>query len=233
MAIDTGFDLRTDAFGKDPDVYSATLRRYHKLLWSKPLPSGAVFSLDDGTPGVYLHHRSALGEFSLSSDTVIPTFTLWPALKHITDQLPESENEAFRTMQYTIGGMMVWPGNRIGGRQTINAARGFHPRIKDRMDLTLECVRRHYLGQSSPLNEALWRYRDFFALFVSFSGFVDFFLLQDMVTADRTAVTFFMPFGDFLTPAVPQNLDSYRQFRERSMDFIQARNRRISRLAIT
>lgn len=60
--IDTSDDFRTDAGGKDPDTHSPTLRRYHKDLWSKPLPSGALFDLDDTTPGVYLHHRSGLGE---------------------------------------------------------------------------------------------------------------------------------------------------------------------------
>ncbi len=40
MLIDTSFDFRTDASGKDPDAYSPTLRQYHKLLWSKALPSG-------------------------------------------------------------------------------------------------------------------------------------------------------------------------------------------------
>ena len=43
--IDTSFDFRTDAGGKDPDTHSATLRRYHKLLCSKPLPNGAMFDL--------------------------------------------------------------------------------------------------------------------------------------------------------------------------------------------
>ena len=42
MLIDTTFDVRTDAGGRDPDRYSATLRRYHRLLWSKPLPGGAM-----------------------------------------------------------------------------------------------------------------------------------------------------------------------------------------------
>ena len=42
MLIDTSFDFRTDASGKDPDAYSPTLRQYHRLLWSKPLPSGAA-----------------------------------------------------------------------------------------------------------------------------------------------------------------------------------------------
>jgi hypothetical protein len=37
-AIDITFDFRLDTpNGKDPDSFSATLRRYHKLLWSKPL----------------------------------------------------------------------------------------------------------------------------------------------------------------------------------------------------
>jgi len=48
--IDTSYDFRTDAGGKDPDLFSATLRRYHRKLWSKPLPSGAMFDLVDTTP---------------------------------------------------------------------------------------------------------------------------------------------------------------------------------------
>ncbi len=71
--------------------------------------------------------------------------------------------------------MIVWPGNRIDGTMTINGARGFHPKIKDRFDLTLECVCRHYSGLLSPLCERLARYGDFFALFIKFEGYVHFF----------------------------------------------------------
>ena len=68
MTIDIAFDFRTDTpEGEDPDACSPTLRRYHRLLWSKRLPSGSLFDLSDTTRGVYLHHRSALGEFFLSS----------------------------------------------------------------------------------------------------------------------------------------------------------------------
>ena len=67
MLIDTSFDFRTDASGKDPDAYSPTLRLYHKLLWSKALPSGRLFDLDDTVRRVYLHHSSELGEFFLCS----------------------------------------------------------------------------------------------------------------------------------------------------------------------
>src|SRR5919106_292969 len=47
LLIDTSFDFRTDASGKDPDACSPTLRQCHKLLWSKALPDGRLFDLDD------------------------------------------------------------------------------------------------------------------------------------------------------------------------------------------
>ena len=95
MAIDISFDFRTDAGGKDPDSHSPILRRYHQLLWSKPLPNGALFDLSDKTSGVYLHHQSNLGNFFLSSDSVIPTFSKWLRLKAIIEQIPELKTEAF------------------------------------------------------------------------------------------------------------------------------------------
>lgn len=82
-------DARIDAGGKDPDVASATLRRYHQLLWSKPLPNGTRFELSDTTPGIYLHHKSQLGEVWLSSDGVIPTFTRYASMARIVPQVPE------------------------------------------------------------------------------------------------------------------------------------------------
>jgi hypothetical protein len=176
----------------------------------------------------YLYHRSELGkEFFLASDSVIPTFIRWGFAKAHPELCPEQENEAFMALSYTIGGMMIFPGNRIQGKWTINQARGCVKKISDRFDLTLECIRRHYAGQSSPLGETLARYHDFFALFENFSGYVDFFLLQDLVTEDRAAVTFFMPFDDFRTSAVPKDYATYREYRRRSSQFIGARNRRI------
>ena len=68
--IDINFDFHTDSYGKDPDVYSPTLKRYHKILWSKPLPSGKLFSLRDDKVGIYLYHKSELGEFFLGSDAI-------------------------------------------------------------------------------------------------------------------------------------------------------------------
>ena len=230
MGIDTSFDFRADAAGRDPDKFSPTLRQYHRLLWSKPLPNGRPFDLNDTVLGAYLHHRSELGEFFLSSDSVIPSFTRWKSMRHIVELFPEEENEAFRTIGYTIGGMMVFPGNKIDGKQTINGARGFNRKIADRLDLTLECLRRHYVGQESPLAETLSRYSEFFALFGDFAGYVDFFLLQDLVTQDQSTVNFFMPFDNFSTPSVPQDREAYTKYRRFSIEFIEARNRRIDGL---
>ena len=73
---------------------------------------------------MYLHHRSGLGEFWLSSDSVMQTFIRWWKMRAIIGQMAESENEEFMTIGYTIGGMMLFPGNRIEGKMTINGARG-------------------------------------------------------------------------------------------------------------
>src|SRR5262245_29413319 len=187
--IDVAFDVRSDTpTGKDPDWHSPTLRGYHRRLWSKPLPSGVMFDLVDTARGVYLYHRSGMGEFFLTSDAVIPTFIREHRMSRIINQIPNEEHDAFNRLGYTIGGMMIFPGNKIGRRMTINSARGFHPRIKDRFDLTVECIRRHYLHEESPLSTTLARYADFFSLFGDFRGYVEFFLLHDLVSDDCSAV---------------------------------------------
>jgi hypothetical protein len=225
--IDIAFDFRSDTPpGKDPDAVSPTLRRHHKLLWSKPLPSGVVFGLADTTRGAYLHHSSRLGDFWLASDAVVPDFTKEARISHIIEQIPE-QLATFIGISYTIGGMMLFPGNRIGGQMTINGARGFHPRIKDRFDLTVECIRRHYLNEPSPLSAVLARDANYFELFGDFRGYLEFFLLQDIVTDDCSAVKFFSPFEDFNSLPVPDSMATYLAYRKAAVDFIEARNQRI------
>ena len=122
---------------------------------------------------------------------------------------------------------MVFPGNCVDRKMTINGARGFHPRIKDRFDLTVECIRRHYCNEHSPLSDTLARYADFFGLFGHFGGYVEYFLPQDLVTEDCSAVRFFTPFANFTASPLPGSVDAYRAYRQRAVDFIEARNRRI------
>lgn len=79
-------------------------------------------------------------------------------------------------------------------------------RWADRFDLTLECIRRHYLGQRSPLGETLARYRDFFALFEDFSGYVEFFMVflecTHVVLAGRAFMNCSPRLGKRMTPEV-------------------------------
>ncbi len=229
IKIDTGFDARSDTpAGWDPDSYSPTLRLYHRTLWSKRLPDGRLFDLDDSVPGAYLCHRSDIGEFFLASDSVTPTFTRYGRMAHIIRQISEEERESFLYIASTIGATTVFPANRIDRQLTINGARGFTRKISDRFDLTVECIRRQYLAEPNPLAEVLGRYSNFFELFGDFRGYVDFFLLQDIVTPDASAVRFFTPFDDFRLNPLPASLEDYYAYRERTIAFIEARNRRIS-----
>jgi hypothetical protein len=226
--IDVTFDFRDDTpAGQDPDARSPTLRKYHQWLWSKPLPSGVVFELRMNKPRVYLHHTSGLGEFLLASDSVIPSFRKERALSEMREQVTQRDRDSFVRLTYTIGGMMLFPGNQVAGKMTINGQRGCHPRIKDRFDLTVECIRRHYSGGLSPLGATLERYADFFRLFESFEGYVDFFLLQDLVTRDYSAVRFFAPFAGFDVSPLPRTLQAYLEYCGRASEFIHARNARI------
>lgn len=226
--VDTSFDMRTDTPpGRDPDSHSPTLRRYHQLLWDKALPSGRRLELRSDVPGAYLLHKSDLGRFRLSSDTIANSHR--KRLSHFYSAMPTGENERFHRLGYTIGGSLVFPGNRVNGNQTINQRRGTHRLIEDRIDLTLECIRRHYSNEESPLSTTLAFYADFFALFECFEGYVDFFLLQDLVTP-RSEVAFFLPFDGFRPSPLPGDLAAYREYRERTLAFVESRNRRIAQL---
>jgi hypothetical protein len=227
--IDTTFDFRSDTpAGKDPDALSPTLRKYHKHLWSRLLPSGAMFTLDDTNPKIYLHHISELGEFSLSSDSAIHSFSRWKSMAHIMSQIKAEEIEEFKKIGYTIGGMLIFPANRVDSKSTINGARGMHPLIKDRIDLTLECIRRYYINENSPLSDTLGRYKNFFELFSNFQGYINFFLLQDLVTEDFKSIKFLIRFDNFKPPIVPTNLDEYLTYKDLAIQFVHNRNKRIA-----
>lgn len=200
------------------------------MLWSKLLPVGNVFDLSDEYPGAYLHHYSSLGEFFLSSDSIGHTYRYVKAMAPIVGRISDGELEDFFAICSTIGAYTVFPSNRFGRKPTINGARGLHPSIKDRFDLSLECIRCHYLGIESPLGGTLARYADFFSLFGSFREYVNFFLLQDLVSEDGNAIRFFLPFNGFGLPPLPRNLREYRTYKDGLTAFITARNGRIADL---
>jgi len=91
----------------------------------------------------------------------------------------------------------------------------------------MECIRRHYSEGASPLSGVLARYARFFDLFRDFRGYVEFFLLQDMVSADFSSVKISEPFDDFNGSPIPGDAREYNLYQKASIAFIEARNQRI------
>lgn len=239
--IDTAFDFTTDTpgywekfrqsdcklggTGCDPDADSKTLRLYHKLLWSRPLPNGECMNLSMGSKNDYLTWNG----FRFGSDSITASFRYKRYQYMITQAestLPDFRSyvENFIRKTYTIGGTIIFPKRRGG----INPSRGVRYSISDRWDLTLECIRRYYAGENSPLYDVLLQDKAFFDLFVNFKGYVDFFFLQDCVTSDYSAVEFWSGDGSFVGSPLPQTVSEYLSFIERELIFVEKRNARIS-----
>ncbi|MCK9544553.1 MAG: hypothetical protein M0R03_21240 [Novosphingobium sp.] len=228
MTIDVTLNFQSETQPLDADRYSSKLQEYHRILWSKPLPNGKIFTLSK-IDNNQLYHKSELGEFYLSSDRAIPTFSKWKKMKHIIKEIPKEKLDYFINIAETIGGIIIWPSNRIGKYQTINGARGFNTLISDRLDLTLECLRRYYLDQESPLYDTFKRYDNFFMLFEDFKGYIDFFFFQDAVSRDYSSVKIASPFDNFESIPVPKTVDEYIEYMKFTIDLVQKRNDRIKK----
>ncbi len=227
LKIDVTFDFRSDSNGGDPDAKSPTLHNYHKLLWSKKLPNGKFLLLDEK-----LKNTTDSCEYIFGSDSIIHSFSRWAKYQHIIKQIDPKEIEEFRRMGYTMAGMIIFPKNRINNCQSINMARGCNQRIMDRFDLTLECIRRFYNNENSPLTNCFNNYSTFFELFVDFRSYVNFFLLQDLVTDDYNKIKFYHPFNDFEVSPLPKTVDEYHEYKRKNLEFINNRNKRIKDWAI-
>jgi hypothetical protein len=217
-----------DAKGKDPDTYSKTLNSYHHYLWSKFLPNGVMFNLESiGDYKYHLIYNNDSFIMKLSSDSIIHPYHYFKRMQHIISQIPQKDIEYFHHIGATIGGYIIFPSEKINGKGTINTVRGFHPLILDRFDLTLECIRRYYLEENSPLYDHFLRYKYFFNLFMDFKGYVDFFLLNDLVD-ENYHVKFWLPFTEFgITKALPKDKEEYNIYMSNVIEFVKNRNRRI------
>lgn len=224
MKIDTTFDFYTDANGGDPDSSSPTLRSYHKQLWTKALPNGKIFDLFQKN-GAYLYHKSELGEFNLGSDAITHSYKNQKRKQWLIKQVVNEADELFK-IGSTIGAYIVFPKNKIENKFTINQARGINKLIDDRFDLTLECIRLFYIGKVSPLYDTFLRYKSFFDLFESFKGYVDFFLLNDLVE-DYQNIKFYLPFDNFKSPPTFFGVEDYLSYKTKVVNFVKSRNKRI------
>ena len=210
----------------DPDNASSTMRLYQKLLYSKPLPNGETMDLKIGSGSKYLTWK----DFRFGSDSILASVryvNYRDMIERVAERLPNYQEfmENFLHKAYTIGGEIIFPKRTWG----INPSRGCNYQIKDRWDLTLECIRRYYLGEDSPLYSCLIKDKAFFDLFVDFKGYVDFFYLQDCVTEDYSRVKFWIGNGEFEHFPLPKTVDEYLTWIENELDFVAKRNARIAK----
>lgn len=212
----------------DADRDSRKLRQWHQQLWSKSLPSGhrIAWELEPGT-SCLVH-----GDVRVSSDTIATTHSSYQRLgiTHMWETLEEPERTRYDRLFYTIGGFIIFPTRP----QSLNQRRGTAASIADRFDLTLECIRQHYLGRTdNPLADVLRLDAAYFRLFgegpEGFAGFVEFFHLQHLASPDSVRWLD----GDtgrewnFDRPPLPQTIDAYRHYLDNVATFVAARNARI------
>ena len=67
----------------------------------------------------------------------------------------------------------------------------------------------------------------FFDLFGDFRGYVEFFLLQDLVSEDYSTVRFWDGWKDFSDNLIPRTVEGYLECLEREVEFVGERNKRI------
>ena len=213
----------------DPDSASKTLQNYQQIMWSRELPNGEKMDLKIGDGADYLTWK----ELRFGSDSIIASFRYEKCrglLEQVMTKVPDYKSfvEEFLRKTYTIGGEIIFP--KHAG--SINQTRGCNKSICDRFDLTLECIRRFYLGEKSPLWDVLNNDRKFFELFVDFRGYVEFFLLQDLVLEDFSGVKFWNEWKDFDDNPIPGNVEEYLKFIQNEVEFVKNRNNRIKKLGL-
>jgi hypothetical protein len=233
------FWYNCDGLGRgsaDPDSKSPTLKKYHQILWSKRLPNGAFLDLQSGkNPNDYL----TWNDFNFGSDSIINIYLhntrIKPFIEQIKTEIEKTQDykefrENYLRESYTIGGCMIFP--KTNKEFSINCQRGINRFIKDRFDLTLECIRRYYNKDfNNPLGETLKKNANFFDLFIDFKGFVDFFLLQDLVIENYSTVKLFLQNDlKFTKDPRPQVMADWFVFYKNQMDFLGKRNARISQI---
>ncbi|MDQ1053848.1 hypothetical protein QE394_001776 [Arthrobacter sp. SORGH_AS 212] len=236
-AFDTTFNYKTDnpkGARPDADRDSLQLRADHDLLWTKEARSGVQFS--PVAPEVRSHGYLICTEpvsgqkYWHGSDAITNLYTTWlrpKALVKAITELDDAQRSLYLDPPYTIGSAMIWP-VRKSHPYTMNRAR-VRRQIADRMDLTFECIRRHYADDGkNPLSQVISNYKYFFDIFGTFEKFVEFFHFQDLVSVKKGSIDFFLPFDDFKRHAAPASKYEYTEYRANVLQFIDKRRQRMA-----
>lgn len=220
----------------DPDSKSPTLRSYHQKLWSKLLSNGDKMELEEKSRD-YLTWK----DFRFGADSIVNMYFHRVSVnKHnlideIKQYLCDNANEDgtkfndftsfykdYLKKSYTIGGSIIFPKTN-----SINVARGIS--LKDRFDLTLECIRLYYIEKESPLFDKLKANKPFFDLFENFKEYVKFFYLDDLVTDNYTAIKYFNSCTDIIHAKYPSSAEDWLALYKNQLAFVKNRNNRIKR----
>lgn len=236
------FDIGYVENGIDPDKYSNELKEYHKILWSKMLPCGRVMNLqiDRAT------NRLVFDDFTFNPDSITHAF-LYTKRKYNNQYEKDIVNsyakcdfeiknllDAYLLIDYVIAASIIFPlrGDDSKTGWTINRARGMSYVIHDRIDYTLECIKRFYQNREDntiPIYKSLVRYTRFFDLFVNFNGYVDFFFLNDLLDKNGN-VKSFTGVIDFSKP-FPYPQEEYKKYIKNVIQFVKNRSQRIEKWA--
>ena len=220
---------------KDPDIFNIDLRDCQQWLYSRDklcLHKGKNLEYD------YLFLETPC-YMRIASDCIINMNENYREYKQTNEQHLSNTSDYFRGLYqkyvdsaYTIGGEIIFP-KRL---YSINVIRGQNTKIKDRFDLTLECIKRFYASIDNPddgiidnpLYETLDQDRAFFSLFDGFRDYVNFFFLDDLVKNDNVKF-YFGEYDDdvFNHSALAWNQSEWEQMLENQLKFLDARNTRI------
>lgn len=231
MIIDTKFSYAKDekVNGRDPDKYSLKLKVDHCIMWNRELPNKKYGKLSLGIiDGKILGFVNGK-EYVFSPDCITNSFLNWKKKIETKEDITIYVNN-YKSVDYTIGSSILFPVTDDNGSSgfTINKARGLSPKICDRIDYTLECIRLFYLDKSiaTPLSSCLSSYSHFFDWFLDFENYVKFFYLDDLVSSDYKQVKSFIGTIDFSNP-LPNSIN-YGTYLKNITTFIIERNKRIS-----
>jgi hypothetical protein len=235
---------------RDIDTYSQTLREYQACIYKKALPrhKNTIFDLKLGNNPEYdylywnspNYYGDDLAKSRFASDSIVNMQERYQPYLGDDDFVPDLKDKGIRKIlkEYvksasTIGGEIIFPKHP----NSVNVARGRNPKIRDRFDLTLECIRRFYekseAKRQSPLYDVLKADEKFFNLFKDFDNYVKFFYLDGSYVQGGKIKFFIGDAPDFDNPIFtpfPTSKEEWEQLYENQMACVAARNKKISDL---
>lgn len=220
----------------DPDAVCEELREMHYRLYNR-YDSHIVrpFSFEKKYPllspnGQYFYLYEANGNNRFGSDTMNSLYLYYEALQNIRYEMikcgrnPESEMEnSRRNIIYRPGNFIIFP--KKDKKVSINVARGnYRGKIKDRFDLTLDCIKKQYESRDNSLSWILQEYWDeFFGRFYDFNEYVHFFMLEDYLDEKNEVIRLI----DNEEHILPKTLEEYDEYIKRISSIIDKRTQKI------